>query len=194
VDVMARKIFPLVCAIGLTIWVAQVQSQLLTGTPTESPSPPKHRTEATPPVESAESRSAVQSPAASPTPRLIRRKTMTKVPPSPIPTPVASPTPRKFQFRFPRLFKPRGRRPPVQPARIKFLQVEVALRQEPTLQPADVMGALGRQSRIGQRGFARATAAWPPTPADGPRRDRFFPRVLACRRSLAGTQPGTLTQ
>ena len=42
---MASKIFPLVFGIGLTIWVAQVQSQLLTGTPTESPSPSKHRTQ-----------------------------------------------------------------------------------------------------------------------------------------------------
>jgi len=107
--VMVAKLFPAVLVIGLTIWVTQVQSQLLTGTPHESPSPPKQRTqkrtEATPPVESAASPSEVESPAALPKPKRIRRKTTAEVPASPIPTPVASPTPRKF--RLPRLFKPK---------------------------------------------------------------------------------------
>src|SRR5919106_3168845 len=108
---MASKILPLVFGIGLTVWVAQVQSQLLTGTPTESPSPPEHRThkrtEATPPVESAAPASAGESPAASPTPRRIRSKTTAEMAASPTLTPVASPTPRKFKIRFPRLFKPK---------------------------------------------------------------------------------------
>ena len=106
------RIVGLMFGISLTIGVAQVQSQLLTGTPTESTSPPKHRaekgTEATPRVESAASPSAVESPAASPTRRRIRRKTTAEVTPSPSPTPVASPTPRKFKLRFPRLFKPKS--------------------------------------------------------------------------------------
>ena len=105
VDVMASKFLLLVFGIGLTICVAQVQSQLLTGTPAESLSPPKHRTqketEATAPAESA------TAPAASPKPRPVRRKAMTEVAASPTSTPVASPTPRKFKLRFPRLFKPR---------------------------------------------------------------------------------------
>lgn len=110
-DVMASKILPLMFGIGLTIGVAQVQSQLLTGTPTDSASPPKHRaekrTEATPPFESGASSSVAESSAASPTPKRIRRKTTAEIPPSPTPTPVASPTPRKFKIRFPRLFKPK---------------------------------------------------------------------------------------
>ena len=106
------RIVGLICAIGLTIGVVQVQSQLLTGTPAESPSPPKprtqKRTEANPPVESGASPSAADSlAAASPTPKPTRRKTTAEVVPSPSPTPVASPTPRKFKFRFPRLFKPK---------------------------------------------------------------------------------------
>jgi hypothetical protein len=70
----------LMFGIGLTIGVAQVQSQLLTGTPpTESPSPPKHRTEkkteATPPVESSALPSAGESPAAtSPAPETSPQK------------------------------------------------------------------------------------------------------------------------
>src|SRR5215472_14777570 len=108
---MVCKFLALVFGIGLAIGVAQVQSQLLTGTPVESPSPPKHRTqkraEATPPVENAASPSAAESPAASPTPKSIRRKRMAEVSPSPTPTPVATPTPRKFKLRFPRLFKPK---------------------------------------------------------------------------------------
>jgi hypothetical protein len=104
----------LVFAVGLTIGVAQIQSQLLTGTPAESPAPTKHRaqktTETTSPVESSASPLAVQSPtaAASTAPRRIRRKTMAEVSPSPTPTPVASPTPRRFKLRFPRLFKPKS--------------------------------------------------------------------------------------
>jgi hypothetical protein len=102
----------LMFAIGLTIGVAEVQSQLLTGTPTESSSSPKHRTqkrsEAIPSVESGASPSAAESPADSPTPKRIRRKTTTEVSPGPTLTPVASPTPRKFKIRFPRLFKPKS--------------------------------------------------------------------------------------
>src|SRR5262245_29107654 len=108
---MATKLLPLAFVIGLTIGVAEVQSQLLTGTPIES-SPPKHRTEksteATPPIERGASPSAAESPVPSPTPRRIRKKTTAKLLPSPTPTPVASPTPRKFKFRFPRLFKPKS--------------------------------------------------------------------------------------
>src|SRR6267378_1123122 len=108
---MSTKFLVLMFAIGLTIGIARVQSQVLTGTPVESPSPPKHRTqkttEAIPPVESAASPSAAESPAGSPTPKRIRRKAGAEVSASPTPTPVASPTPRKFKLRFPRLFKPK---------------------------------------------------------------------------------------
>src|SRR5262245_57814992 len=97
----------LMVGISLIIWVAQVQSQLLTETPRESLSPSKHRAqkkaEATPPVES----SAPPDPAEfsakpSPTPKRIRKKTTAEVSPSPTPTPVASPTPtpRKSKLRF----------------------------------------------------------------------------------------------
>jgi hypothetical protein len=114
---MASKFLPLLFGIGLTIGVAQVQPQLLTGTPTESPSLSKLRTQketgATSPVESATSPSAAESPAASPKPKRIPRKATTEVPTSPTPTPVASQTPRKF--RFPRLFKPK-RSPSASPA------------------------------------------------------------------------------
>jgi hypothetical protein len=110
-DKSCVRIVGLMFGISLTIGVAQVQSQLLTGTPIESPSPPKHRTEqrteATPPVESGASPSAAESPAASPIPRRIRKKATAEMSPSPTPTPVASPTPRKFKIRFPRLFKPK---------------------------------------------------------------------------------------
>jgi len=110
-DKSCVRMVSLMLGIGLTIGVAQVQSQLLTGTPSESLTLPKHptqkRTEATPPVESGASPSAAESPAASPTPRRIRRKTTAELSPSPTPTPVASPTPRKSKFRFPRLFKPK---------------------------------------------------------------------------------------
>jgi hypothetical protein len=44
---------------------------------------------------------------------------------------------------------------------------------------------------IDQKGFAKAMAAKPLIPADGPQRDRFFLLALVCRRSLAGTQPGS---
>lgn len=44
---------------------------------------------------------------------------------------------------------------------------------------------------IGRQDFARATAATPPIPVDGPQRDRFFRLALACRRPLAGIQPGS---
>jgi len=107
------RIVGLIFGISLTIGVAPVQSQLLTGTPPgESPSPPEHRVSKKPaatasPAESGASPSAAESPAASPTPRRIRRKTTAELSPSPTPTPVASPTPRKSKFRFPRLFKPK---------------------------------------------------------------------------------------
>src|SRR5690242_761600 len=108
---MVRKILPLVFGVGLAIWVAQVQSQLLTGTPHESLSPPKLHTEkpteATPPVKSSASPLTSESPAAaSPTPKRIRKRAA-EASPTPTPTPVASPTPRKFRLRFPRLFKSR---------------------------------------------------------------------------------------
>jgi cytochrome c5 len=90
---MSTKFLVLMFAIGLTIGIARVQSQVLTGTPVESPSPPKHRTqkttEAIPPVESAASPSAAESPAGSPTPKRIRRKAAAEVSASPTPTPVA---------------------------------------------------------------------------------------------------------
>ena len=109
------KLLPFAVVIGLAICVAQVKSQLLTGTPIESSSPPKHRehkqTEPTSPAQGATSPSAAESPAASPKPRRTRKKVTAEASPSPTPTPVPSPTPRKFRFpqlRFPRLFKPKG--------------------------------------------------------------------------------------
>src|SRR2546430_10785492 len=106
---MPAKAFRIVLVTGLTIGVAQVPSQLLTGTPTESSSPLKHptpkRTPATPATESATPALAVESPTTSLKPKRIRRKPTAEVSPSPTPTPVASPTPRKFKLRFPRLFK-----------------------------------------------------------------------------------------
>src|SRR5580765_5446038 len=108
---MLAKVFRIVLVIDLTIGVAQVQSQLLTGTPTESSSPLKHptpkRTQATPAAESATPALAAESLTASPKPKRIHRKTTAEVSPSPTPTPVASPTPRKFKLRFPRFFKPK---------------------------------------------------------------------------------------
>jgi hypothetical protein len=41
------------------------------------------------------------------------------------------------------------------------------------------------RSTTDRQGFAIATAAMPPIPADGYPRDRFFQLALACRRSLA---------
>src|SRR4029077_9094789 len=106
---MVAKLFPVVLVIGLTIWVAQVQSQLLTGTPLEFPSPPKHRTQkknrATAPVESAALPSEVESPAASPKPKRTLKRTAAAVSPSATPTPVPTATPRKFRLRFPNFFK-----------------------------------------------------------------------------------------
>ena len=95
---MASKFLPLLFGIGLTFGVAQVQPQLLTGTPTESPSPSKHRTSketgaTASPAGSATSPSAAESPAASPKPKRIPRKATAEMPASPTPTPVASPTP-----------------------------------------------------------------------------------------------------
>jgi hypothetical protein len=107
---MVSKFLALVFGIGLTIGVAQVQSQLLTGTPPESTAPKQRtekRTEATPSADTAASPSAAESAAASPTPKRIRRKTTPEVLASPTPSPVASPAPRKFKLRFPRLFGPK---------------------------------------------------------------------------------------
>src|SRR5262245_5420104 len=169
---MASELLPLAFVIGLTIGVAQVQSQLLTGTPIES-SPPKHRTqkrtEATPPVENAASPSAAESPAASPKPKRIRRKTTAEVSASPTATPVASPTPSKFKFRFPRLFKPKSS-PSASPSGVNSAPSGGSgAAGGPTPRRSDVMRALGRRSTIGHQGFARAMAAKPPIPADGPR-------------------------
>src|SRR5438094_3574826 len=106
---MATKLFPVVLVIGFIFWVAQAQSQLLTGTPTESSTPPKHptqkTTQTTSPAESTTSTSEAESPAASPKPKRTRKKSTAEASPTPTPTAVASPTPRKF--RFPRLFKPK---------------------------------------------------------------------------------------
>ena len=172
-DVMASKILPLVFGIGLIISIVQVQSQVLTGTPNESLSSSKPRTqkrvEATPPVESGASPSAAESPTVSPTPKRIRRKTTGEMAPSPTPTPVASPTPRKFKLRFPRLFKPK-RSPSVSPSGVNSAPSGGSgAAGGPTPRRSDVMRALGRRSTIGHQGFARAMAAKPPIPADGPR-------------------------
>jgi len=64
---------------------------------------------------------------------------------------------------------PRGRRPPVHPAGIPRLQLEVVLRQGPALRRDDVMRALGRRSKIGHLDSATVTEAKPLIPADGPR-------------------------
>jgi hypothetical protein len=158
------RIVGLVFGISLTIGVAQVRSQLLTGTPTEAASPGKHRTEkrteATPPVESGASPSAAESPAASPTSRRIRKRTTAEVTPSPTPTPVASPTPRKFKLRFPRLFKPKTSPSASPSARIQHLQIDVGAAEGPTLRRSDVMRALDLRSKIGQKGFAKAMATF----------------------------------
>src|SRR5438046_1659152 len=94
------KLLPLPFVIGLIICVAQVPSQLLTGTPSQFSSPPKQpthkQTEATSPAEAATSPSAAESPAASPKPKRTRKKAAAEASPTPTPTPVASPTPRKF--------------------------------------------------------------------------------------------------
>ena len=108
------RIVGLMFGISLTIGVTQVQSQLLTGTPIESASPPKYRThkkiEASSQTETAAEPSAAESPAASPKPKRIRRKPAAEASPIPTPTPVVTPSPHKFRlplFRFPRLFKPK---------------------------------------------------------------------------------------
>jgi hypothetical protein len=128
---MATKLLSLLLVIGLTICAARVESQLLTGTPVESRSPPKHpahkKTEPTSPAENATPPLAAESPAASPTPRSIRKKTTAEMSPSPTPTPVASPTPRKI--RFPRLFKPK-RSPSPTPAGVKPAPVSGTANQE----------------------------------------------------------------
>jgi len=110
---MATKLLVLLLVIGLTICAAQVQSQLLTGTPIGSSSPSKHRTptktEPDLPVKTAAAEpSAAKAPATSPKPRRTRKKAAAQASPSPTPTPVPSPTPRKFKLRFPRLFKPKS--------------------------------------------------------------------------------------
>src|SRR5438105_5623947 len=129
---MATKLFPVVLVIGLIFWVARVQSQLLTGTPTESPTLPKHPTpnptQTTSPAESTTSASEAASPAASPKPKRTRKKATAEASPTPTPTPVPSPTPRKF--RFPRLFKPKRSASPtpvgVNPAPARFVDPRAA--------------------------------------------------------------------
>jgi len=228
---MASKFLLLVFGIGLTICVAEVQSQLLTGTPAGSLSSPKHRTqketEAASPAESA----TPPSPAASP--RLRRRRNVfaerqrLKHLPVPVPRPlqsrhrrlansssgshvcsnrsslplhrrefsagkwrrrcgIANAAPwRSYAHPGPcsvsstAAYHRRLAQPPLHTARPYF--------------PDATPGRTGRRT-IGHRGFSRAMEAWLPTPADGLQRDRFFQLALACRRSLADTQPGTLTQ
>ena len=198
-DVMASKFLPLLFGIGLTFGVAQVQPQLPTGTPTESPSPSKHRT--------SKETGATASPAGAlphlqqpSRPRLRRNRN------------VFAEKQRLKCLLAPLQLQSRHRRPQIQNQVPTFVQTEeVAVRQSSRRElsayklkwrcdranataRADVIRALGRRSKIGHQGFARAMAAKPPIPADGPRRDRFFPRALACRRSLAVLSQEELTQ
>ena len=128
---MATNLLSIAVVIGLTICAARVESQLLTGTPIESPSPPKYRTdrkiEATSQAETTASPSATESPAASPKPKRTRNKPAAEASPTPTPIPVPSPMPRKFTFpqlRFPRLFKQKASPSPspvgVNPAPARF--------------------------------------------------------------------------
>lgn len=112
---MAAKLLSIALVIDLTICAARVQSQLLTGSPFESPSPAKYRThkkiEARSEAETTAEPSAVESPAASPKPKRTRKKPAAEASPTPAPTPSATPSPHKFRlphFRFPRLFKPKS--------------------------------------------------------------------------------------
>src|SRR5438132_7087722 len=192
---MATKLFPVVLVIGFIFWVARAQSQLLTGTPTESSSPPKHptqkTTQTTSPAESTTSTSEAESPAASPKPKRTRKKSTAQASPTPTPTAVPSPTPRKF--RFPRLFKPKRSASPT----------PLGMNSAPasgsgTAAGADASPAPGasgqrvlelfdhsnatrapRCSKIGHQYSAILTAAKPQIPADGPRRDRSYRLVSA---------------
>jgi len=129
---MATKLLSIALVIDLTICAARVQSQLLTGTPTESASSPKYRThkkiEASLPAETAAEPSAAESPAASPKLKRVRRKPAAEASPTPTPTPVPSPT--RWKFRFPRLFKPKRSASPspvgVNPAPARFVDPRAA--------------------------------------------------------------------
>src|SRR5437016_13923255 len=76
--VMATKLFLVVLVIGLTFWIAQVQSQLLTGTPRESSTPPKNPTanltQTTSPAECTTSSTAASYPATTVKPNRNRYK------------------------------------------------------------------------------------------------------------------------
>jgi hypothetical protein len=131
---MATKLLSIALVIDLTICAARVQSQLLTGTPTESASSPKYRThkkiEASSPAETAAEPSAAESPAASPKPKRVRRKPPAEASPTPTPTPTPVPSPTRWKFRFPRLFKPKRSASPspvgVNPAPARFADPRAA--------------------------------------------------------------------
>jgi hypothetical protein len=134
---MATKLLSIALVIDLTICAARVQSQLLTGSPFESPSPAKYRThkkiEARSEAETTAEPSAAESPAASPKPKRTRKKRVTEASPTPTPTPSATPSPHKFRlphFRFPRLFKPKTSASPsplgVNPAPARFADPRAA--------------------------------------------------------------------
>jgi len=203
---MATKLFPVVLVIGLTFCVARVQSQLLTGTPTESPTLPKHPThntsQTTSRAESTTSASEAESPAASPKPKRTHRKATAEASPSPTPTPVPSPTPRKF--RFPRLFKPKRSASPT-PVGMNSGPAtgEAALRQWSMLplrlahrvsdnssavlelfDDSNAMRAPGCSSKLGHQHCATSTAAKRLIPADDLRWDRSFRLVSACPQSI----------
>src|SRR4029077_4672867 len=121
---MATKLLALLLVIGLTFCVAHVHSQLLTETPSEFPSPAKHRlpkkaAATASPAETATSPSEAESAAPSPKPKRIRRKTTVEASPSPTPTPVPTATPRKLRLWFPNLFKPK-RSPSPTPAGVNL--------------------------------------------------------------------------
>ena len=193
---MVAKLFPAALVIGLTIWVAQVQSQLLTGTP---PNPLHHQNTA-----------RKKEPRQPCRPRALHHLQRSNRPPLRRNRNVFAErqqlrcllVPLQLQSRHRRpadsgshvCSNPRGRRPPVHPAGIPRLQLEVVLRQGPALRRDDVIRALGRRSKIDHLGYATVTEAKPLIPADGLRRDRFFRLALACRRSSASTQPERLTQ
>src|ERR1043166_2769863 len=111
---MNVKLVPVVFVIGLTICAGRVESQLLTGTPTESASPTKHLThkkaEASSHAGIATEPSAADASTGSPKLNRTRKKPTTEASPTATPTPIVTPSPHKFrfpQFRFPRLFKPK---------------------------------------------------------------------------------------
>ena len=97
--------------IGLTICVAQVQSQLLTGTPSESASPSKRRTEkrteATPPVESAASPSRPSRLRLHRHLNVFAERQRLKCLPVPLQLLSRHRRPANSNCRFPRLFKPK---------------------------------------------------------------------------------------